>query len=1221
LRNRLRTDKLLLVGRAFVRDFQENVMQENEVNIPISRQTRWEYRRLQNLRTSWWQVVLVLLVLYAIPAHAQYRASLQGTVADSSGAVIPGAKLTLINQATNETIVRKSDDAGVFNFNALPAVRFTLTVERDGFKKKVLDDLHLIPEQPNALNIQLEVGAASETVTVNASQATALDAETASTSGTIGSSEINALPSSGRDVFMLVQLAPGIIGDNSQGSGGGGNQLPGSQGPGNPGVAPGVNSGIFATENGPQAVAGGLGYQHNGISLDGISTASAVWGGTSVITPSEEAVAEVKVSSNSYDAENGRFAGVQVQVISKSGSNQPHGSFFSTFHRPGLDAYQSWNGVNNKPQRDENFFTQLGGSLGAPIWKNKLFGFFSWETSRSPAVATSHSTAWMETSDFQALAPSGSIAAKYLGFAGSIPSSPSINDVSCVNAGFNTANCIEIPGKGLNIGSPLTTGLGKQDLNWVGASNPGTGGGLNANGVADIAQYNIVNQHSSSFNQYIGRADANLTQNDRLAFSIYWIPQSQTSSGTRAYNLSHHNQISQASSLIWNHTFSPTFLNEARANAAGWRWNEIKDNPQMPYGLPADSVDTIGSVSLTAFGANVGSHLNQWTYTYKDVATKILGRHTVKFGGELTRLYYLQACYGCALPSYNFYNIWDLLNDAPHAESANVDPGTGTPTPGRQDQRENLWGLFVQDDYKVRPNLTLNLGLRWSYFGPLYSKENNMYRAVPGAGTAFLTDLRVVKENAWNAQKNNFSPQVGFAWSPTRFNNRLVVRGGFGINYNQEEIAIGANLSSNPGLTVGQSLPSGGPGSINPSIVYAVAANVNSFNYPANPAFKTTLGANGLPTSGAAQLFIFPNDLPTMRDEHYSLDAQYEFWDQWIASLGYQGTNSHNIIANAQIYPYAASKGYALNPAVGGDGWANYWNASGYGNYSALIAEVRRNLWHGLTMDVQFTWSRSMDTNTGPYSYGIYPYSGALNYAPSDNNVPRAWKIWGSYTPKFFASKPDWMERTLGGWTLTGIFNAHTGFPWTPQYSLPAVPVQKTDGSTVNVGQGLYCATCWYGNLYPVAKKGGGSSSSNSAYKTGSNYGGQAGDHLSYFSLPDNYSGSGFYSAAYHCDPNTGICPYGNALPPAGMKRNWITGPGFNSLDATLTKAFGMPNMPVLGEGAKLAIRIDTYNLFNTLNLTGGNGGIDRGILDNNFGISNGALGARVITLGARFEF
>jgi len=153
----------------------------------------------------------------------------------------------------------------------------------------------------------------------------------------------------------------------------------------------------------------------------------------------------------------------------------------------------------------------------------------------------------------------------------------------------------------------------------------------------------------------------------------------------------------------------------------------------------------------------------------------------------------------------------------------------------------------------------------------------------------------------------------------------------------------------------------------------------------------------------------------------------------------------------------------------------------------------------------------------------------------------------------------------------------------------------------------LYCGGCWYNNIYPLAMSGAGSSTSNSAYETGSNFGGQAGDHLSYFTLPTvtTYTGSAF----------------GNANPPAGMRRNWITGPGYKSLDASLVKAFGLPRIPGLGEGAKLSFRVDAYNLFNNLNLTGGNGGIDRSILDGNFGRSNGSLAARVVTLGARFEF
>ncbi len=318
-----------------------------------------------------------------------------------------------------------------------------------------------------------------------------------------------------------------------------------------------------------------------------------------------------------------------------------------------------------------------------------------------------------------------------------------------------------------------------------------------------------------------------------------------------------------------------------------------------------------------------------------------------------------------------------------------------------------------------------------------------------------------------------------------------------------------------------------------------------------------------------------------------------------MGSLSYQGSHSSNIIANYQIDPYAASRGYALNPSIIGNSWTNYWASDGYGNYNAMIAELKSTSWRGLMYDMQFTWARALDTNTSPYEEQIYVYNPKLNYSPSDNNIARAWKFFGSYTPKLFNGQ-GWMQKTLGGWTLTGIFNIHTGFPWTPEYPMPAV-----NGNSY----GLYCGGCWYTDLYPLATTGG-TNTSNSAYKTGSNFGGSGADHLSYFTLPSNYTAFTYTGSNY-----------GNALPPSGMQRNSFTGPGYKSLDASLTKAFGLGKIPVLGEGTKLEFRVDAYNLFNNLNLSSGNSGIDRNISDPNFGIADNALAARVVTLGARFEF
>jgi len=1138
--------------------------------------------------------LLVCIMLSTILAHAQYRTSIQGTVTDSTGAVVSGANLALINPATGETQVRVSNDAGVFNFNALAAAKFRLEVQKDGFTKKIIDNLQLIPEQPNAVNVQLAVGGASTTVNVDASALPALDTETASVNGVVTDNQIQHMPSFGRDVFQLIQLAPGVFGDGAQGSGGGSENLPGTQGPG----ATGGSNGIFQTENGPQAVAHGGQYENNGISIDGISTSSAVWGGTTIITPSEDSVDSVKVVSNAYDAESGRFSGAQIQVTSKSGTNNYHGSAFFTAHRPGLDAYQRFNGQNQQVLRDDNFFDQFGGSVGGPIWKNKIFAFFNYETVRSPAAQTNISNGWYDTSAFDSSAPAGSIAATYLGFPGSGVVSRGINSSACSDAGLTEGvNCHAIAGQGLDIGRPLTVGLGQQDLGWQSANSPGTGGdGLgganNLDGVADIANFITASSSNYSKGQYNGRLDADATKNDHISFAIYWVPQSTSflNGPARQYNFFHHSQINEAYSIIWNHTFSPSFLNEARVNAAGWNWNEITSNPQSPVGLPSDNIDKIGSISIESFGPNVGSILNQWTYTYKDVATKIIGNHTIKFGGELTRLFYLNECTGCGVPNYNFYNIWDFLNDAPHNEGGGFNPNTGFPSTQRQDDRENLWGFFIQDDFKVRPNLTLNLGLRYSYFSPLSSKQNNMLRATTGAGANFLTGLTVAKGNSWNAQKANFGPELGFAWSPSRFNNKLVVRGGYGLNYNQEEIAISANIQGNPGLVVFPSLSSSAPNSINPDIIYAVSSDPHNLNgYPSNPHTISPFGANGLPTTGSVGVSIFPTNLPTMFTHHYSLDTQYALGHQFVATLGYQGSLSRNAYFHANPNALAAANGYALNPQIGG---GDYWGVNGSGNYNALLAELKHQFSHQFMADTQFTWAKSLDTSSAPYTEQIYAFSPAANYGPSDYNVAKAFKIYGMWQPVFFHGNRAWVEKIAGGWSLSGIFNWHSGFPWTP-----LVNVVAPGG-----GGSLYCSNCGYSTLVPFYLGGAGTSTSNDQFKTGSNYpkGGPA-----YFTAPayTAYTGSA----------------YGNANPQSGPIRNYLTGPGYRDVDITLAKAFGLPTMPVLGENAKFEFRMDVYNLFNNLNFNPTS--ISNNIANSNFGAAQTALAARTITLTARFSF
>jgi hypothetical protein len=1147
-------------------------------------------------------LLMVGIVAFNGLVHAQYRTSIQGVVSDSTGAVVPGATLTLTNPATGEKQVRTSNGDGVYNFNALPdSVKFRLEVERQGFQKKVLDNVQLIPEQPNALNVELAIGAAATTVNVDASSAPAMDTETASVNGVVTDNEIQHLPSFGRDVTKLTQLAPGMFNDGSQAGGGGQYTLPGTQ---SQPTSSGGSTGIFATENLVQGYSNGNQAQNTGVSIDGISTASAVWGGATVITPSEDSVTDVKIVTNSYDAEDGRFTGAQVQITSKSGTNDYHGSLFFTTHQPNLNAYEPYFGVGTKSLRDNSKFNQFGGSVGGPIWKNKIFAFFNYETVREPN-ADVVGNGWYDTPQFDALAPAGGpIAMKYLTFPGNgVVNLGLVPNTNCGSAGLlEGINCKTVAG-GLNLGTPLTTGVGTQDLGWTEPGNPGCGGAGTGCGtpgsplgtMPDIADYITSNPTTFNAAQYNGRLDVDATGKDRIAFAIYWVPLTSSKlNGDRAYDTLNHDQINDAFSIIWNHTFSPTLLNELRANAAGWRFNEVADNPQSPVGFPVDDIGQIGSITPEQFGPSVGNIFNQWTYSYKDVATKILGRHTVKFGGEATRLFYLQEQTYNGVPNYSFYNMWDFLNDAPHSEGGGFDPNTGVPTTLRQDQRENLLGFFGQDDFKLRSNLTINLGLRWSYFGPLYSKQDNMYRATPGPGAAYLTGLTVNKGDSWNAQKDNFGPEIGFAWSPAKFNSRLVFRGGYGLNYNEEEIAISANIDQNPGLVVFPGFTSPSASAINPAIYYTLSNSpTNLYGYPANPNVKSPLGANGLPSTGSVGVALFPNTLPTMRTHHYSFDMQYDLGDQYIMSLGYQGSLSRNLFFNENPLAVPASLGYPQNPQLDGN---NLYNSNGHGNYNAMLAELKHQFSHQFTADAQYTWARSMDTSSAPYSEQPYPYDLNLSYGRSDYNVTNAFKLFGMWQPTFFRGGDSWANKIAGGWSLSGIFNWHSGFPWSP-----LVSVQGGD---------LYCGNCGYSSLFPAAYLGGaGQSTSTQAFEQTA-----AGPSQNF---PNG--GAAYFSTPAYTAYNCGTCA-GTSLPQnPGVYRNSLTLPGYKDLDLTISKGFGLPKVPVLGENARFELRMDAFNVFNNLNLNPGS--ISNNIASSNFGTINSALAARVLSLGARFSF
>jgi hypothetical protein len=1177
---------------------------------------------------SWTRLgTITALMLSGTLALAQYRGSIQGTVTDPQGAVIPGATLTLTDLSTNHKWAAKSDGQGIYYLEALPADTFNLDVSAPSFSSKALTNVTIIPEQPNTLNIQLALGTTSQTVTVNAGTVPALDTTTANISGTITSDQIQHMPSFNRDVFELASLAPGMFGDNSQASNGNENNLPAEQ---NGGIQ--ASQGIFTKgELTPQVTGNGGQNNSSEYVIDGIPTASASWAGSTVIIPQEDSVQNLKVTANDYDAEFGRFSGAVIQLTSNTGTNAYHGSVFFKGDRPGLNAFQRWNGPNSVGPatvgetvttrnllKDTQRYNQFGGSVGGPILHNKLFAFFAYETLRNDTIATG--SGYFETSTYDGSAPSGSIASKYLTLPGIAPASAGVITGTCPTtlglpeatsngSGGYTGYCHTTAAGEFDVGSPLKTALGNHDTTFVSSTKPGVGSGLD--GIADIQEVSTLNPSTFVGTQYYGRMDGDVTGKDRLSFIIYWAPNQTTSYNgpARPSNFEYANDINDAFTALWNHVFSPTLLNEGRASAVGYRYNLIAQNPQGTFGLPTDTFSFVSpSVEPSQFGESIPGVFDQWTYTYQDIATKNLGRHTLKAGFQLFHVEFLDESVGSAHPSFTFQSFWDFLNDAPLTESGTFNAVTGVPELIRNDDRQNVAGIFVQDDYQVAPTLTVNLGLRWNYLGSMTDKQNNLSVLDFGTGSSMITGLNIVQQRslANNVQKGNFGPQLGFAWSPNYYHSNVVFRGGVGINYEENQIAILRSGDANVPVAV-----SFGPTSnFSSSILYNTAPDINSpFGYPSNPNAETTFTASNLPTKAVVGVTAYDNNPKTMTVYHYSLDTEMQLPYNFVATLGYQGSSGHHLFYEVDLNASAAARGYPLVAQL--NRITDYSNGAN-SNYNAMLASLKHNFSHSFQAEADYTWSKSMDEGSSSYNEDAYaPISIHDVYGRSDYNFQNNFRIFGLYRPRFFHD--SLLHGFVDGWSVGGTFEYHSGFPWTPTY-----PVTTT-GLVGGASGHLYYINSPYTTIRPAAYTGGRINTSNAAFESGPSKSFTTETNVNFPVVPAGETGG----ENYFTPPVYTSAPTGAAItteypaPPSVMERNSFTGPMYQSVNASLEKGFNLPHARIIGENAGLNFRVDAYNLFNVTNLSGPT----TSIVSTNFGQSTAALAGRVVEMQARFSF
>jgi hypothetical protein len=1171
-------------------------------------------------------LLLLLAVVVAAPAWAQYGAGIQGTVLDKSGAAVVGATVTATDEATGIIHTDNTNASGYYRISALTPGRYTVTVEAQGFKKSSTAGVVVEAELMRGLDVTVQLGQAQETVTVT-EQSQALETEDATISGTISSQEVQDLPAINRDPYELIRLSPGIMGDGARlgdgrsagfpnGAGGNG----GSAGPG------GSNTAIFQVENQQPISANGMRVTSNDYLVDGVSVNSLQWGGAAVITPSIESVQEITVLTNDYDASDGRSSGAHIKTITKGGTNSFHGGGVFLYHDPNFNAFNKFGGFDvgsgfTPRIRDEDAFRQFAGTLGGPIIRNKLFFFFNYEGLR--ARNTTFENDWVETPQLDSLIlgdRAGTPVATILQQTGLAPRIKQLLPTDCTLWIQASQPCAVVIG-GIDIGSPFST-YGNYNPSFTGGDPAQfVGGGLDGSPDLQFAQTALP--ASTVGNQYNIRADYNsgknlFSANTYLTF-YNTLGADSGAQGRPSADFGTKN-FSPSGFLSWVRTINSSMLNEARFNFTRYAFNGITSNPQVNFAIPRVEIQglPLPGGQRIRYGAPQGDTspgiLAQNTYSFRDVLSKVMGNKAWKFGFEYNREQDNDALIGGARPDQVFQGFWNFANGTPIFEAIEVNPLTGgAPTTRGQYYRSSIYGVFVQNDWKVRPNLTVNLGLRWEYYTPPTEANGHLTNFVPTNDpvNGLANGVEINPSQQWNRTWSNFGPRLGFAWSPTMYNNRVVFRGGFGIAYDRFDDNVFNNTRNNPpfvanyGICCGTEATGFGTPFVGGQIAFNTGTSNDPRSYPANPVLITPLDpSNGLPTilpnQSAPNIYANPPNMSTPYTYLYSLQMQQTMTKDWVLTLGYQGSTGRHLtrIKNlAQFYPIPnknVSQVYTFTPDT---------NSS----FNALNAQLEHRFHAGFTANVAYTYSKSIDqlSAEGPgfTTNQTYPIDDATERGPSDYDATHNFRAFAVWDLPIFRTRKDFLGKVVGGWQLNGIYQFHSGFPWTPVAS--------------NI-----CPVIGATNLCPIRPIA---------------YNGNAGDnHETSAFLPPtagNFPQAAGAAAAGDQNPYFTLQTSGTTPDFPGIGRNTFRGPRYQSTDLTISKEFGLPSMKFLGEAAKIQLRMTAYNAFNKLNLAPFTFGSNSTVVSffNNgsgvpvanplFGTAINGLSGRVLELQGRISF
>lgn len=1096
------------------------------------------------------------------------------TVKDSSGAAVQGARVTLKDAATGAEANEVTDDIGYARLPHLAPGKYQLRVSATGFKTLVSEGVLISVNTVNSQTVVLQVGSVSETVEVNTA-APLVQTEEGRLANTLSTREVTDLPLNGRDVFQLITLEPGVTATNAP-------------------VVSNVSSPTSSTTFNDGFIANGSTPRGNNFIMDGNSNNNEWLGGTPLVFPSLDAIQEVQVQTLNFSAEYGRNDGAIVNVVTKSGTNQLHGDAFYSGRNTALNARNFFDRVAKTPLQQNQF----GASLGGHLVKDKTFYFLNYEGSRLedgvPALVST------ETPEFRASVIAnfpGSFAAQFY-------------------QDFPGPACL--PGTEISTGSvaPKADGplaVGPPDPN-VPDQCTGQASQIEPN-QAD--QYTVrIDQHFGSRDQLYGRWIATVASGDVGREEL-------SGANIRGFTAPQTGFFGDLS-LGYTHEFSATTLNDLRfaysRNNSDLRFG-MDPNTQTAAALNAAgrSIEDFGTLffddGVLPMGGEIFNprHFVFNTYAINDIFTHVIGRHTLKFGGEIR---HIQENSNYALltnPFYEFNSKFNFANDDPYLVSATIsranDSTFGNFTDSPRHFRWSQWAVFVQDDWKVTSRLSVNLGLRYSIFGSPSETNDLLNNIILGSGSGFparMTTATVgrVKE-LWSTDLNDFAPRIGIAWDPTG-HGTTAIRAGAGIAYNEPF----SNLWSN-----GSRFDPPNSARVVEDPVFGFGTNLNyTFPFQPSPDFTAPALANGGIEGLNINLYGTDPHLRTAYAEQWFFGIQHQFFHDYGLTINYVGThgvgnytredfNRFNGDICVDLFTNCDFTPNRLNP-----GWNNEFYTSNEGNsiYHGLNVQVRKNYSHGLLWTANYTFGKVLDNvtegNLGDY-FNVNGYAALytgvadiskpqLDRGPSEFDVRHRFTFAGVWDlPGPTTGIAGWI---LGGWKLNPLLSLQSGRPFDVDCGLAWF-----QGCDFNMDAIAYDRPDAPGNLKASGFNNqqfvSGVFGSPSQVRNGSNLSSQA--------------------IAEFC-PN-GIVPFFDDVPcvPTGqdgtLGRNRLRGPGYASVDLGIFKDF------VIHESLKLQFRAETFNLFNRVNLYNPIG--DMG--SPQFGQSTAAFPAREIQLGLRITF